>query len=65
MFIIYNMSKAAADRQYRKCDRCEGKIPCPESNCLWAGVLADGGEGKTYCTAPEGEKESQITRFGM
>lgn len=65
MYTIYDMNKEIADRRYKKCDRCQGAVPCPVSTCMWAGVLANGGEGKTYCTAPDMDKEARITRFGM
>lgn len=65
MFTIYGMAKEQADRQYKKCDRCDGRTPCPESTCLWAACLANGGEGRTYCTAPATDREARVTRYGM
>lgn len=65
MYTIRNMTKETADRQYKKCDRCQGAVACPESTCLWTGVLANGGEGKIYCTAPDENREDRITRYGM
>lgn len=64
MFTIYDMDKKTADETYKRCDACEGRILCPEATCIWPAVVANGGLGKVYCTAPE-DKEKRITRFGM
>lgn len=64
MVTIYE-KKETAERQYTKCDRCGGRIACPSSTCMWAGVLAEGGEGKTYCTAPDVPQDYRVTRYGQ
>lgn len=62
MFTIHS-TKKQADETFKDCDRCNGS--CPESNCMWAGVLANGGEGKIYCTVPDLDEDERITRFGI
>ena len=64
MQTIYK-EKVVADKMYGKCDRCGKRAACPESTCMWSGVLASGGEGKIYCTAPAMDKKARITRFGQ
>lgn len=65
MLTIYNMDKAGADKRYSKCDRCNKRVACPESTCMWAGMLANGGEGRVYCTAPDMDTKDRVTRFGQ
>ena len=60
--ITIHQEKQYADKAFKHCDRC--CTQCPESNCMWAAVLANGGDGKIYCTQPDMDEQDRITRFG-
>ena len=62
MFTIRE-DKEYAEKNFKRCDRC--CTQCPESNCLWAAVLANGGDGKIWCTRPNMDEQARITRVGM